>query len=134
MKLLFTFSLLLNLVLASFLLFTKMQGCAETPDGRLGTLSRDIQIGYFGSDKTIFKLPKGLVVRDASATGADWFEPYRFRLVITSSDETLIDYSANIQPKPGQHGEYYSADVIAHKRPNAETQSQDRRSQPSIPR
>ena len=42
-------------------------GCAEIEDGRTGVLGR-----------VLFTLPKGLVVREASATAADWFEPQLF--------------------------------------------------------
>lgn len=124
MKIILALSVLLNAVLAAVLLFTGLEGCAEIPNGRLGSLSRDLEIGYFEGDKAVFKLPKGLVVRDASATGADRFEPHRFRLIITSEDETLVDYSAKIEAQSGQHGEYYSADVRARQGLGVSTQSQ----------
>lgn len=66
----------------------------------------------FGSDKVLFTLPKGLIVRDASATGADWFEPYRFRIVVTSDNAALVDYSQKIAPLSDQRTEHYSVDVV----------------------
>ncbi len=87
-----------------------LNGCAEIPNGRIGVLNQDVEAGYFDSDKAVFTLPKGLVVREASASGAGWFEPFRFRIVITSEGDDLVDYSKiNEEPKD-QNSEYYSAD------------------------
>ena len=108
-------SLLLNVVLAGALLYVVLQGSGETPDGRMGVLVRDIEVGRFNETNTVFTLPRGLVVREASATGADWFEPYRFRLVITSDDDALVDYSPRITDLPSD-GEYYSADVAFRRK------------------
>ena len=96
-------------------LYQALNGCAEIANGRIGVLSKDIEVGYFGSDKTIFTLPKGLAVREASATGADWFEPYRFRIVVTSDTESLVDYSVNEKKLKDQDSEYYSAEVISRR-------------------
>jgi hypothetical protein len=126
MKILLILSVILNIALAGLLLFTGLEGCAEIANGRLGTLTRDVEVGQFDSGKVIFKLPKGLVVREASATGEGWFEPHRFRLIITSEDEAFVDYSAKIQPQLEQHGEHYSADVRTRQSLNAGTQSHDR--------
>ncbi|MCB2141269.1 hypothetical protein KQH27_01015 [bacterium] len=90
-------------------------GCAEIANGRIGVLSKDTEIGYFGSDESIFMLPKGLVVSETSATGVDWFEPYRFRIVVTSDTESLVDYSVNAKELKDQDSEYYSAEVIARR-------------------
>ena len=88
-----------------------IDGCAERPDGRLGVLTRDVEVGKFDGRDQLFVLPKGLVVRDASATGADWFEPNRFRLIVTSEHKGLVRYPDAI--KKGD-GEYYSADIHDH--------------------
>jgi hypothetical protein len=111
-------SLLLNVVLAGALLYLVLQGSAETPDGRMGVLVRDIEVGRFNETNTVFTLPRGLVVREASATGADWFEPYRFRLVITSDDDALVDYSPRTTDLPSDR-EYYSADVAFRRKEEA---------------
>jgi len=106
-----TLSLFLNIILGSALVYLTLEGCAEVADGRLGVLTQDVAVGVLGEHKTIFTLPKGLQVRDASATGLDRFEPYRFRLVVTSEAAGLVDYSPQSQPPQRQHGELYSADI-----------------------
>ena len=93
-----------------------MNGCAEIANGRIGVLAKDLNVGYFGNTTSVFTLPKGLVVREASATGADWFEPHRFRLVVTSDNEALVDYSARKENRKEQNSEYYSADVGTNER------------------
>lgn len=74
-------------------------------------MAQETKIGFFDGDTTVFTLPKGLVVREASATGAGWFEPYRFRIVVTSDSESLVDYSINEKKINGQNSEYYSAEI-----------------------
>ena len=103
-------SVLLNLVLVAMLGYVLLNGCAET-DGRLGVLTRDVVVGRFQGTETLFVLPRGLVVRDASATGADWFEPHRFRLVVTSDKPDLVQFGAVPEPERDGVSEYYSADV-----------------------
>lgn len=100
-----------NVVLISALIYQALNGCAEIANGRIGVLSQDTKVGYFGGDKTVFTLPKGLVVREASATGAGWFEPIRFRIVVTSDNESLVDYSVSKEQLDGQYNEYYSAEI-----------------------
>ena len=92
-----------------------LMGCAEIANGRIGVLSQDIEVGYFGGNTTVFTLPKGLVVREASATGVDWFEPNRFRLVVTSERESLVDYSVKEEQQTRQDSEQYSADIHMNK-------------------
>lgn len=113
-KLVFLFlipSILLNVLLVGVVLYQSLMGCAEIADGKMGVLSKDIQVGSFHNGQPVFTLPKGLKVRDASASGADWFEPYRFRIVITSDDNDLVDYNNGVQPVVEQDSEYYSSDV-----------------------
>ena len=112
---LLSLSLLLNAVLVAGVLYQALMGCAEIADGKLGVLTRNIEVGQFNKSDTIFSLPKGLIVRDASATGADWFEPYRFRLVVTTDDKSLVNYDEGIVPESGHHHEYYSADVTLRR-------------------
>lgn len=102
-------SIVLNVFLSGLLLYVVLQGCAEVANGKVGVLSQDIKVGVFGSDKVLFTLPKGLVVRDASATGADWFEPNRFRIVVTSDNAAFVDYRQQIVPLSNQRTEHYSA-------------------------
>src|SRR5687768_4930729 len=86
-------SILINLVLGAMLLFKGLDGCAEISDGKLGVLAKDIRVGVFGTDKAVLTLPRGLVVRDASATGMDRFEPHRFKIIVTSEDQGLVNYA-----------------------------------------
>ncbi len=108
------FSILLNIILVfvalSSWVYFALMGCAETADGAMGVLKRDIEVVRFGEDQQVFRLPKGLVVQDAHATGAGYFEPYRFRIVVTSDDEGLVDYSSpEAASAANLHGNYYSA-------------------------
>lgn len=107
-------SLLLNVALVAvlgFAFFEALDGCAETANGRIGVLTKDVQVGYFDTDKQVFTLPKGLVVREANASGFGYFEPFRFRLVVTSEDENLVKYdSVDVRRLPNA-SEFYSADI-----------------------
>lgn len=104
-------SVLINIGLA-FLLFNQlMDGCAEMSDGRVGVLTQDVKVGVFDSNETLFTLPEGLVVREASASGAGWFEPYRFRIVVTSNNERFVNYEPSAVDLLEQDGEFYSAEV-----------------------
>lgn len=104
-------SIILNLVFLAIILFLILRGSPEIKYGRYGVLRDNIEIGRFGEDEKIFALPKGLIVRDASAFGMDWFEPNRFRVVITSERKNLVDYSIDQEKAKSEHGEYYSADI-----------------------
>lgn len=110
-KIVLFFSLLLNLVLICKIIHQALDGCAEIANGRIGVLTKDVEVGLFQGEGVIFKLPKGLVVREASATGAGWFEPYRFRIVVTSDEESIVDYSQSGQVPEGQNSEYYSVKI-----------------------
>lgn len=106
-------SLALNLILGGWWLITAIEGKTDAPNGRIGVLVKEVQVGAFNSDTVMFTLPKGLVVRDASVSGAGWFEPHRFRIVITSDDTSLVDYSS--KASLAQQTEHYSADVLKRK-------------------
>ena len=104
-------SIVLNVVFVAIILFQVLQGTPEIKNGRYGILKENIEIGRFGESTKIFSLPKGLMVRDVSASGMDWFEPNRFGIVITSEREHLVDYSIDQKKAESDHGEYYSADI-----------------------
>ncbi len=104
-------SIVLNCVFVALILYLILQGTPEIKHGRYGVLKENVDIGRFGETKKIFSLPKGLMVRDASASGMDWFEPNRFRVVITSERENLVDYSIDQKKAKSKYGEYYSADI-----------------------
>jgi len=85
----------------------------NSPSYELGRLEKDIEIGTFSSDSTIFKIPKGLTVRNVSQRGIGaigQFENERFEIVITSDQPSLVNYDL---PKDSlqQFGNYYSAEV-----------------------
>lgn len=85
----------------------------NSPTYKLGRLEQDIEVGYFSGDSTIFKLPKGLTVRNISENGLSaigQFENERFEIVITSDDENLVNYNL---PKDSLNatGNFYSADI-----------------------
>lgn len=85
----------------------------NSPSYELGRLEKDVEIGIFTSDSTIFLIPKGLTVRNVSQRGIGaigQFENERFEIVITSDDPSLVNYDL---PKDSlqQFGNYYSADV-----------------------
>jgi len=88
-----------------------MDGCAEMSEGRIGVLKQDVEVGVFDTNEAIFTLPKGLVVREASASGAGWFEPYRFRIVVTANNERFVDYEIGDETSEGRDGEFYSAEI-----------------------
>lgn len=107
-------SIAFNVFLAFLALFSWLYngliGCSEGAGGSLGILKRDVNVTQFGKERTIFKLPKGLVVLDTHATGADYFEPYRFRIVVTSDNKDLVDYSSPEKAeKLNSNGNFYSA-------------------------
>ena len=104
-------SVILNIGLAFLVFFQLMDGCAEMSDGRIGVLNQDVEVGIFDSGETLFTLPAGLVVREASASGAGWFEPYRFRIVVTATNERLVNYEPTAEELAEQDGEFYSAEV-----------------------
>lgn len=117
-SILFATSLLLNLALGALLFWKTLDGCQEIADGKVGILTKEVRVGVFGTDKTLLTLPRGLVVRDASATGMDRFEPHRFKIVVTSEVDGLVDFVAPTE-QANPHGEFYSADVSSQDGPFA---------------
>ena len=84
----------------------------NSPSDKLGVLKEDVEIGYFMSSEKIFKLPKGLTVRDISPQGIaaiGQFENNRFQIVITTNRD-LIDYKVDSK-ELNSDGNYYSADI-----------------------
>ena len=65
-------SLVANVVVAAAYLDFVLVGCAERPNGRPGALTRDAEVGRFEGTDRLFVLPRGPIVREASATAADW--------------------------------------------------------------
>lgn len=85
----------------------------NSPSYKIGRLEKDLQVGIFSTDSVIFKIPKGLTVRNMSERGLSaigQFENERFEIVITSEDETLVNYNLPIDSLAG-NANYYSADI-----------------------
>jgi hypothetical protein len=81
------------------------------PSYKIGRLEKEITVGYFMGDSTLFILPKGLTVCNSSERGIaaiGQFENERFQIVITSDDE-IVNYDLP-NDSLGSHGNYYSAD------------------------
>jgi len=84
------------------------------PTYRLGVLTQDVNAGFLAGDSTIYRIPKGITVRDSSLRGIaaiGQFENHRFELIFTTDREDLVNYDL-----PGDSlftfGNYYSADRI----------------------
>lgn len=108
LRALFILSVLLNILLGWSLLIKQF----NAPEIKTGILTKDIKIGRFGGKDTIFTLPKGLTVENATPRGfdaIDRFEPYRFSIVVSSDKDNLVDYSDKM--KRQEYGNLYSADI-----------------------
>lgn len=86
----------------------------NSPTYQLGVLTQDVNAGFLAGDSTIYKIPKGITVRDVSPRGIEaigQFENNRFELVFTTGREDLVNYDL---PKDSlfQFGNYYSADRL----------------------
>jgi hypothetical protein len=92
----------------SWLLFA-LSGCPET-NGELMVLQKDVSARCPGKGSELFTLPKGLVVQDVSASGAGFFETNRFKIVITTDDETYTETLTDSLGDKCGHGYFYSAD------------------------
>lgn len=106
-----TLSILLNIFFGLNLALEKV----NSPNYKLGVLTQDVNVGFFANDSTIFKLPKGIIVRNVSPRGVaaiGQFENHRFEIIVTTDKEDLVNYNL---PKNNlsQNGNYYSADKSA---------------------
>ena len=115
-KWIFRLSILLNV----FFILAFVWNWLNSPSNELGRLERDIEIGYFQSDKFVFRIPKGLTVRNVSQRGLGaigQFENERFSIVITSDDASLVNYDL---PKDSldMFGNFYSAEIPQNKLQN----------------
>ena len=113
-KWIFILSITLNVIFALGLLFKKL----NSPSYKLGILTQDINVGFFMSDSTIFKIPKGITVKDVSPRGIaaiGQFENNRFEIILTTgTDGRVVDYNI---PKDSMacFGNYYSIDYPIYK-------------------
>jgi hypothetical protein len=106
-----TCSIFLNLILIVLLTYNVLNGYPEARFGKYGRLDKNIVLGRFGEKQKLFILPKGLLVKNVSATGMDYFEPNRFKAIVTSDQDDLVDYTIDQKAAESSHGEYYSADI-----------------------
>lgn len=108
-KWIFRCSILLNVIF----ILAYVWNWINSPSNELGRLEKDLEIGYFLSDQSVFKIPKGLTVKNVSHRGLSAigrFENERFALVITSDDPNLVNYDL---PKDSLNifGNHYSAEI-----------------------
>lgn len=83
-----------------------------SPTYELGVLTQDVNAGFLGGDTTMYKIPKGITVRDVSDRGIaaiGQFENNKFEIVITTDRCDLVNYNIS-KDSFYQFGNYYSAD------------------------
>ncbi|SEA75501.1 hypothetical protein [Psychroflexus halocasei] len=108
-KWLFGISIFLNIIFILIFVWNSI----HSHSNEIGRLEKDIEIGYFNSDNAIFKIPKGLTVKNVSERGLGaigQFENERFSIVITSNDASLVNYDL---PKESLNlfSNFYSAEI-----------------------
>ena len=113
-KWIFGISIFLNVIFILFFAWNWL----NSPTNELGRLEKEIEIGYFLSDSSVFKIPKGLTVKNMSERGLGaigQFENERFSIVITSNDASLVNYNL---PKDSldMFGNFYSAELPQNKK------------------
>ena len=108
-KWIFGISIFMNVIF--IILFT--WNWINSPSNELGRLEKDIEIGYFQSDNSVFRIPKGLTVKNVSERGLGaigQFENERFSIVITSNDASLVNYDLQ-KDSLDMFGNFYSAEI-----------------------
>lgn len=106
-KTIFTISITLNILFIILYFWNQI----NSPSHELGILKEEIEVGNFMGDKTLFKLPKGITVKNESERGLSaigQFENERFSIVITA-DRDLIDYDIE-NDSLNSDGNFYSAE------------------------
>lgn len=91
-KWIFKISILLNIIF----LFLFIRNWRNSPSNELGRLEKEIKIGYFQTDQTVFKIPKVITVKNASKRGLGALKQFKnkqFPIVITSDDPNLVNYN-----------------------------------------
>lgn len=108
LKSLLVISILLNLILGATLFLHFF----NSPSEKIGILTRDINAGPFMKPGVSFELPEGLIVKDVSPRGFDAigrFEPNRFGIVITTDQDSVVNYDINPDTLKG-FSNHYSMD------------------------
>ncbi|MDP4218853.1 MAG: hypothetical protein Q8916_05555 [Bacteroidota bacterium] len=106
----FRISITLNILLTVVIIFY----LSNSPSYELGVLTQDVKVGYLASDSTIYRIPKGITVRDVSERGLGaigQFENNRFEIIVTTGRSDLVNYHPS-RNQLSQFGNYYSADAI----------------------
>lgn len=83
----------------------------NSPTYELGRLKADVNVGFLGDEKKLFKIPKGITVRNISQNGIaaiGQFENNRFEIIFTA-DEELVDYNLN-KDSLFAYGNFYSVE------------------------
>lgn len=92
----FALSILFNISMVCFALHTWYKYtfiyCADIPTGQIGVLKKDVKITSFGGKDTLFTLPQGLAVEDASLI-KDAPQPNPFVIYVSSDTSDLTDYT-----------------------------------------
>jgi len=105
----FRLSIIFNLIFILGWLLNYM----NSPTYELGRLKEDVNVGIFTGEKMMFKLPKGITVRNISQNGISaigQFENNRFEIVFTSDDD-LVDYNVK-KDSFFPFGNFYSVEKI----------------------
>ena len=108
----FRLSIIFNIIFVIGWLLNYM----NSPTYELGRLKEDVNVGFFTGEKKMFKLPKGITVRNISQNGIaaiGQFENNRFEIVLTSDDD-LVDYNIN-KDSLFTFGNFYSVEKVNHK-------------------
>ncbi len=108
-KRLFGISIFMNVIFILLFAWNSL----NSPSNELGRLEKDIEIRYFQSENAVFRIPKGITVKNVSERGLDaigQFENERFSIVITSDDASLVNYDL---PKDSldMFDNFYSAEI-----------------------
>jgi hypothetical protein len=88
----------------------------NSPTYELGRLKEDVNVGFLAGEKKMFKIPKGITVRNISQNGIaaiGQFENNRFEIVLTSDDD-LVDYSVT-KDSLFSFGNFYSVEKVNQK-------------------
>lgn len=100
MKFLRRFGLLFSITLNILFILLFLVESLNRPTYDLGILSENVYVGTFGNSDIIFKLPKGLTVRNESPrfiAAAGQFERHRFAITISGVDDE-VEYGSNNHP------------------------------------
>ena len=106
-KIIFWLSITFNIFFVLLYFWNKI----NSPSHELGILKEDIEVGNFMGENCLFKIPKGITVRNESECGISaigQFENKRFSIIITA-DKDLINYNVE-NADLNRDGNYYSAD------------------------